>query len=180
MLGYILGAPKTGDLPYTMYYIPYTMYSTFYTIYHNSALGFLNSHMGGCQNYGSLLGSLNTRCRNILRNQNGTIVFTTTRMDFPRPNFRARPWGSRRRNRGWFRAKGRVKCGVSTRKEAVELHVLYVYVNTSYCIRDRIDGIVLYHTLLYNVILHYISLYHTLVYYILKYYLLSMCAYIYI
>ena len=35
-------------------------------------------YMGGCQNYGPLLGSLNTRGRTILRTQKGTIVLTTT------------------------------------------------------------------------------------------------------
>ena len=34
--------------------------------------------MGGCQNNGPLLGSLNTRCRTILRTQKGTIILTTT------------------------------------------------------------------------------------------------------
>ena len=36
------------------------------------------SHMGGCQNYGPLLGPLNTKCRIIKRTQKGTIVLTTT------------------------------------------------------------------------------------------------------
>ena len=36
--------------------------------------------MGGCQNYGPLLGPLNTRCRIILRTQKGTIILTTTYM----------------------------------------------------------------------------------------------------
>ena len=35
-------------------------------------------HMGGCQNYGPLLGPLNTRCRMILRTLKGTISLTTT------------------------------------------------------------------------------------------------------
>ena len=34
-------------------------------------------YMGGCQNYGPLLGPLNTRCRSILRTQRGTIILTT-------------------------------------------------------------------------------------------------------
>ena len=34
--------------------------------------------MGGCQNHGPLLGPLNTRCRNIIRTQKGTIILTTT------------------------------------------------------------------------------------------------------
>ena len=33
--------------------------------------------MGSCQNYGPLLGPLNTRCRSILRTQKGTIILTT-------------------------------------------------------------------------------------------------------
>ena len=36
--------------------------------------------MGGCQNYGPLLGPLNTRCRIILRSQTGTINLTSTQM----------------------------------------------------------------------------------------------------
>ena len=35
-------------------------------------------HAGGCQNYGPLLGPLNTSCRIILRIQKGTIMLTTT------------------------------------------------------------------------------------------------------
>ena len=36
--------------------------------------------MGGCQNYGPLLGPLDTRCGIILRTQKGTISLTTTHM----------------------------------------------------------------------------------------------------
>ena len=41
-------------------------------------------HMGGCQNYGPFLGTLNNKCRIIIRTQKGTIVLTTTHMDLPR------------------------------------------------------------------------------------------------
>ena len=34
--------------------------------------------VGGCQNYGPFLGTLNNRCRTILRTQKGTIILTTT------------------------------------------------------------------------------------------------------
>ena len=34
--------------------------------------------MGGCQNYGPSLGTLNIRCRLIIRIQKGTIILTTT------------------------------------------------------------------------------------------------------
>ena len=37
--------------------------------------------MGGCQNYGSLLGPLNTRCRVILRTQKGTMILSTTHIN---------------------------------------------------------------------------------------------------
>ena len=37
--------------------------------------------MGGCQNYGLFLGTLNIRCRSIIRNQKGTIILTTTHME---------------------------------------------------------------------------------------------------
>ena len=36
--------------------------------------------MGGCQSYGSFLGTLNIRCRIIIGIQKGTIVLTTTHM----------------------------------------------------------------------------------------------------
>ena len=36
--------------------------------------------MGGCQNYGLLLGPLNTRGCTVLRTQNRTIILTTTHM----------------------------------------------------------------------------------------------------
>ena len=34
--------------------------------------------MGGCQNYGPFLGTLNNRCRIIIGTQKGTIILTTT------------------------------------------------------------------------------------------------------
>ena len=37
-------------------------------------------HMGGCQNYGPLFGTLNIRCRMIIRTQKGTLILTTTLM----------------------------------------------------------------------------------------------------
>ena len=36
--------------------------------------------MGGCQNYGPFLGTLNIRCRTIMGAQKGTIILTTTQM----------------------------------------------------------------------------------------------------
>ena len=36
--------------------------------------------MGGCQNYGHFLGTLNIRCRIIVGIQKGTIILTTTHM----------------------------------------------------------------------------------------------------
>ena len=38
-------------------------------------------YMGGCQNYGPFLGTLNIRCRIIIGIQRGTIILTTTHMD---------------------------------------------------------------------------------------------------
>ena len=35
-------------------------------------------YMGGCQNYGPFLGTLNMRCRTVLGTQKGTITLTTT------------------------------------------------------------------------------------------------------
>ena len=34
--------------------------------------------MGGCQDYGPFLGTLNIRCRIIIGTQKGTIILTTT------------------------------------------------------------------------------------------------------
>ena len=42
--------------------------------------------MGGCQNYGPLLGPMNTRCRIILRTQKGTRILTTTHIDRNNPS----------------------------------------------------------------------------------------------
>ena len=36
--------------------------------------------LGGCQNYGPLLGTLNIRCRIIIGIHKGTIILTTTRL----------------------------------------------------------------------------------------------------
>ena len=38
--------------------------------------------MGGCQNYGPFLGTLNIRCRTIMGTQKGTIILTTTHVGF--------------------------------------------------------------------------------------------------
>ena len=35
-------------------------------------------YMGSCQNYGPFLGTLNNRCRIIIRTQKGTLILTTT------------------------------------------------------------------------------------------------------
>ena len=40
--------------------------------------------MGGCQNYGPFLGTLNNRCRVILGTQEGTLILTTTHMEVGR------------------------------------------------------------------------------------------------
>ena len=41
--------------------------------------------MGSCQNYGPFLGTLNNRCRIIIRTQKGTIILTTTHIRFRPP-----------------------------------------------------------------------------------------------
>ena len=38
-------------------------------------------HVGGCQNYGSFLGTLNNRCRITIGTPKGTIILTTTHVD---------------------------------------------------------------------------------------------------
>ena len=40
----------------------------------------LGSYLGGCQNYGPFLGTLNIRCRIIIGIKKGPIVLTTTHM----------------------------------------------------------------------------------------------------
>ena len=45
--------------------------------------------MGGCQNYGPFLGTLNIRCRIITGIQKGTIILTTTQVPIPFLNFLA-------------------------------------------------------------------------------------------
>ena len=45
----------------------------------------MKNHMGGCQNYGPFLGTLNNRCRIILRTQEGTLILTTTHISFRGP-----------------------------------------------------------------------------------------------
>ena len=42
--------------------------------------------MGGCQNYAPFLGTLNIRCRMIIRIHKRTIILTTTHIEF-------RVWG---------------------------------------------------------------------------------------
>ena len=39
-------------------------------------------YMGGCQNYGPFLVTLNNRCRTIIGTQKGTLILTTTQMGF--------------------------------------------------------------------------------------------------
>ena len=46
------------------------------------------SHMGGCQNYGPFLGTLNIRCRIIIGIQKWTIILTTTHICFKTSHFR--------------------------------------------------------------------------------------------
>ena len=46
----------------------------------NVTAGITWPYMGSCQNHGPFLGTLNSRCRIILRTQKGTIILTTTHM----------------------------------------------------------------------------------------------------
>ena len=46
-----------------------------YTLY---VYVYIYIYMGGCQNYGPFLGTLNIRCRIIIGIQKGTIILTTT------------------------------------------------------------------------------------------------------
>ena len=62
----------------------------------NNGLQDVYVYMGGCQNYGPLLGPLNTRCGIILRSQKGSIILTSFHMVFwgpivpHRPRFRSK------------------------------------------------------------------------------------------
>ena len=42
--------------------------------------GWFEKQLGGCQNYGPLLGTLSIRCRTIIGIQKGTIILTTTQL----------------------------------------------------------------------------------------------------
>ena len=49
-------------------------------------------HMGGCQNYGPFLGTLNIKCRIVIGIQKGTLILTTTHIPTedarkPYPNY---------------------------------------------------------------------------------------------
>ena len=48
----------------------------------NYCNGLYMEYMGGCQNYGPFLGTLNIRCRSIIGIQKGAIIFTTTHMSY--------------------------------------------------------------------------------------------------
>ena len=63
---------KCYDIPYIVYYNMLWHSITYYSKLQNT-----RHDMGGGQNYGPILGPLNTRCRIILRNPKGTIVLTT-------------------------------------------------------------------------------------------------------
>ena len=45
-----------------------------------SVCPYTRERMGGCQNHGAFLGTLNTRCRTTMRTQKGTLILTTTHM----------------------------------------------------------------------------------------------------
>ena len=49
--------------------------------------------MGGCQNCGTFLGTLNIRCRIIIGIQKGTIILTTTHVGFEIQRLRFGVWG---------------------------------------------------------------------------------------
>ena len=40
----------------------------------------LGVYLGGCQNYGSFLGTLNIRCHIIIGTERGTLILTTTHL----------------------------------------------------------------------------------------------------
>ena len=58
-------------------------------------------YMGGCQNYGPFLGTLNIRCRITIGIQKGTIILTTTHIVLALSVWCANAWvrGS------WFEAR---------------------------------------------------------------------------
>ena len=48
--------------------------------------------LGGCQNYGPFLGTLNIRWRIIMGIQKGTIILTTTQLSFEESRSPGAPW----------------------------------------------------------------------------------------
>ena len=52
------------------------------------------TNLGSCQNHGPFLGTLNIRCRIILRTQKGTIILTTTLRSLQRSHTHSFPWAS--------------------------------------------------------------------------------------
>ena len=62
--------------------IPYSIPLCCILLHYTRGLGFRVLHMGGCQNYAPFWGTLNNRCRIIIRTQQGTIILTTTHMGF--------------------------------------------------------------------------------------------------
>ena len=64
-------------------YIYIFIHSFIYILYiHRHVCVHISTHtrMGGCQNYGPLLGPRNTECRIVIRTQKGTFLLTTTHM----------------------------------------------------------------------------------------------------
>ena len=81
-------------------------------------------YMGGCQNHGPFLGTLNIWCRIIKGTQKGTIILTTTRM----PACRVLKTGQRRRHRGLgFRVYGSAEKGPAPSKVIRKSHEKVTY-----------------------------------------------------
>ena len=59
----------------------------------NHIIGPGNSDLGGCQNYGPFLGTLDVRCRTIIGTQKGTIILTTTHLKFAKNSHSTTPCG---------------------------------------------------------------------------------------
>ena len=70
---WVLGVNRT--MPELLYWNPMSMLNTA-----RPSLMLMTARMGGCHNYGPLLGPLNTRCRIILRTHKRTLILTTTHM----------------------------------------------------------------------------------------------------
>ena len=64
------------------------------------------AYMGSCQNYGPFLGTVNIRCRNIIRTQKRPIILRTAHIDFAEPGNTPQMPESSDSHRPWAKVLG--------------------------------------------------------------------------